>query len=140
MKRSFMLFAFLVLTFPVVQPVKAQDNSWPLSPGLIISQEAVASHFLAFAQGYAASRGYRISEVSQRQLFGELLNRAPALASSRDAQIAAEEGLIRFVDAMIAAGGASPGSPFAPDSYGVVGERNFAQALRSLCPIWPVCD
>lgn len=128
----------VVLLFQLSYAVSAQNNSWPYSPSLPSSREAVAGHFMSFAQGYAASRGYRISDVSQRQLFRQLLDRAPELASSRDAQIAAEEGLIRFVDAMIAASGTQPG--FSPRSAVVIGERTFGEALRRLCPIWPVCD
>lgn len=136
--RIFLTSTLLLLVWSI--SVNAQSNSWPLSPDLPGSRQAVAGHFMAFAQGYAASQGYRISSISQNQLFSRLAARAPQLASSRDAQIAAEEGLIRFVDAMIAAEGASGGLPSTPDSYVVIGERNFLAALGRLCPIWPVCD
>ncbi|MEO1154672.1 MAG: hypothetical protein AAFX59_12510, partial [Pseudomonadota bacterium] len=48
-----------------------------------------------------------------------------------------EVALEVFVEEMVKAAQAQPG--YLATNSNVIGEQTFAVALRSLCPIWPIC-
>lgn len=118
----------------------SQSNSWPRSVDLPNDGEAIASHFVGFVQGYAASRGYRVSEISQKELFERLNDRANDLMNNKEAQLDAEAGLMKLVDTMIRLSNDPPGQRLDPSSFTILGERSFFPALSSLCPLWPICS
>lgn len=137
-----LLFILVLSTAVAGLPFQAtsQSNSWPRASSLPDIDNEVASHFLGFVQGYAASRGYRISEISQRELYDSLSDEAFRLSVNRDEQFEAEAALMLLVDTMIELSGQQPGFRGDPSSFTVLGESSFFPALSRLCPIWPICN
>lgn len=139
---KYMLIAFVltIAIFSFSNQTIAQSTSWPRSSNLPDLNDGVASHFVGFVQGYAASRGYRISEISQLELSRRLSDQAFRLTTSREAQFEAEAALMLLIDTMINISREPPGFRGDPSSFTVLGESSFFPAISRLCPLWPICE
>ena len=98
-----------------------------------------ANYFLGYAEGYAASRGYRLSNVSRGDIFQRLLKHADVIRKDPKAQDHTKTALARLIEAMIAASDVRRGDPRVPGTLGRLGEDTLSAAVTSLCPLWPIC-
>lgn len=130
------IFSFNFIVFPISA---SSQIIGPIVRDSIAGNSPAAVYFLALAQGYAGSRGYQISEASQRELLDRLEVYSTELTNDESAQIEAQRQLFIFVSRMIDFSGVPGGDPLQPNEYSMLGETQFFSALEALCPVWPIC-
>jgi len=96
------------------------------------------TYFVAFTQGYAASRGYTLTPQLQSTLFHRINAKFETLRADRNRRINAEINLMRYIDVMIEFQSVNRGD--LPGRLAYLGENSYREALARLCPIWPLCD
>lgn len=105
-----------------------------------------------YANYYAASRGYRFGDGAKgsidgfsRRAAGEInvifgFNRFPDYKEMRDGThklLEVKRNFRMLIDRMVFVSKAIP--DYEERSPGVIGEQTLEEALRDLCPIWPLC-
>lgn len=96
------------------------------------------TYFVAFTQGYAASKGYTLTPKLQNMLFRRINAKFETLRADRNRRINAEINLMKYIDVMIEFQRVSPGT--LPGRLAYLGDNSYREALAKLCPIWPLCD
>jgi hypothetical protein len=104
------------------------------------SAAEISAGLLQFARGYAYGRGFEFGDGAEGYLRSALDNFASAQVLMTDPMAhmpEAENGIVRFVDAMIEA----RRIVYAADrlTSRIIGEDTFAWAKQKLCPIIPIC-
>ncbi|MEM9973704.1 MAG: hypothetical protein AAF771_05945 [Pseudomonadota bacterium] len=110
---------------------------------------STATRIFAHAERHAARLGYRFGDGSDqdvRQLADmavaevRIADRAGLEFSPMGAEVRmrqAEAALEVLVEQMVIAANEIPG--YADSHPGVIGEQSLREALRKICPIWPIC-
>ncbi|MEL6798706.1 MAG: hypothetical protein AAFO80_02410 [Pseudomonadota bacterium] len=111
--------------------------------------DETAERLFTHATQHAHRLGYRFGDGAEQDIRGlcqkaasELGRNVIGIAGIRSAGgevklRQSEVALEVFVEEMVKAAQAQPG--YLATNSNVIGEQTFAVALRSLCPIWPIC-
>jgi hypothetical protein len=117
------------------------DRRWlSLDRKVRVSNREIA--LFSWTQLYAASRGYRLGSGAYENFKKFSATAAEDIEGSasddRTARLReAGRNLAGLVDRMIIEASSIP--DYETKNPGVIGEDTLLQALRKLCPIWPVC-
>ena len=143
MRRHFAIFIFVLLPTIASAYDLSEPTIWfdlPKSERL----ERLTREFSAYANFYAANRGYRFGRGAQA-FFDDKSARQAATAVMGKQQRYFERarrkirGNFRlFIDRMIEESKTIPG--YSKRHPGVIGEETLSAALSSVCPLWPICE
>lgn len=106
--------------------------------------ERLKGEFAAYANYYVLTRGYRFGSGAQnrfesefaKKAADEIMRQTPTDFESARNQV--HKNIRKLIDRMIVE--ARKDSDYSRRNPGVIGEGTLVQALRFLCPLWPICQ
>lgn len=106
--------------------------------------ERLTREFSAYANYYAARRGYRFGSGAQHmigrtfagQAAREVMKKEPRYFESAKKKI--RENFRKLIDQMIVE--SKTIDKYANRQPGVIGEQTLSMAMFKLCPLWPICE
>ncbi|MCG8313683.1 MAG: hypothetical protein MI976_10740 [Pseudomonadales bacterium] len=135
--------SLVVLTVNAQAYELASPDQWRvLNPGEQF--ERLTKEFSAYANYYAARRGYRFGSGAQHmidrrfaeQAAREVMKKEPQYFEPAKKKI--RENFRKLIDQMIIE--SKTIDKYANRQPGVIGEQTLSMAMFKLCPLWPICE